>query len=132
MAAFSVFFMQSPSFLLISGPWRTSNSAIMPLAYLGFEKIPSDPQIRNLLDPVTPAGCRRPSGRSSGSWRRRRLAFLIAAGRSVAGLTAGRTQYFSSSKLHCAPLHGYAFIRGSSIMPTRPSRRCWLRLANLG
>ena len=53
MAAFSVFFMQSPSFLAhqeaMQGRERRNNAASL----FGIDKIPSDPQIRNLLDPVS-------------------------------------------------------------------------------
>ena len=70
MAAFSVFFMQSPSFLAhqeaMQGRERRNNAASL----FGIEKILSDPQIRNLLDPVTPALFQHLSGRCLACWKK--------------------------------------------------------------
>ncbi len=54
LAAFSVFFTQSPSFLAYQRDMekRTCNSNAHTL--FGMEKIPTDTHIRNLLDPVAP------------------------------------------------------------------------------
>jgi len=54
MAAFSVFFMQSPSFLahqrhLAQGHGRSNCASLF-----GIDKIPSDNHIRDLLDPAAP------------------------------------------------------------------------------
>ena len=55
LAAFSVFFMQSSSFLahqrLLQGKKGSNNARSL----FQVEKIPSDPQIRNLVDPLTNA-----------------------------------------------------------------------------
>jgi len=53
LAAFSVFFIQSPSFLahqrlLQSRKWRNNARSLFQVT-----EIPSDPQIRNLLEPLT-------------------------------------------------------------------------------
>ena len=101
MAAFSVFFMQSPSFLAhqeaMQGRERRNNAASL----FGIDKIPSDPQIRNLLDPVTPANLSAPF------WEVFNLlekSEELQAYRRLAGqwlIALDGTQYFHSSKIHC-------------------------------
>ena len=101
MAAFSVFFMQSPSFLAhqeaMQGRERRNNAASL----FGIDKIPSDPQIRNLLDPVTPADLSAPfwevfslleESEELQPYRRLAGQWLVAL---------DGTQYFHSSKIHC-------------------------------
>jgi len=101
MAAFSVFFMQSPSFLAhqeaMQGRERRNNAASL----FGIEKIPSDPQIRNLLDPVTPASLSAPfwevfslleESEQLQTYRRLDGQWLVAL---------DGTQYFHSKKIHC-------------------------------
>ena len=101
MAAFSVFFMQSPSFLAhqeaMQGRERRNNAASL----FGIDQIPSDPQIRNLLDPVTPADLSAPfwevfslleASEELQPYRRLAGQWLVAL---------DGTQYFHSSKIHC-------------------------------
>jgi hypothetical protein len=102
MAAFSVFFMQSPSFLAHQRAMEDKQQRNNAASLFGLEKIPSDPQIRNLLDPVTPAALSAPF------WAIFQL--LEEAGglhsyRCLDGqwlVSLDGTQYFSSSKVHCA------------------------------
>jgi hypothetical protein len=54
LGAFSVFFMQSPSFLAHQRDRHHCKGKDNVASLFGVEKIPSDNQIRNLLDPVTP------------------------------------------------------------------------------
>lgn len=53
-AAFSVFFMQSPSFLAHQRDMHQRKGRDNVATLFGAEKIPSDVQIRNLLDPISP------------------------------------------------------------------------------
>lgn len=53
-AAFSVFFMQSPSFLAHQRDMHQRKGRDNVVTLFGVAKIPSDVQIRNLLDPVSP------------------------------------------------------------------------------
>lgn len=53
-AAFSVFFMQSPSFLAHQRDMHQRKGRDNVATLFGVEKIPSDVQIRNLLDPISP------------------------------------------------------------------------------
>lgn len=54
LAAFSVFFMQCPSFLAYQRDMQRRKGHNNAEALFGVERIPSDGQIRNLLDPVDP------------------------------------------------------------------------------
>ncbi len=53
-AAFSVFFTQSPSFLAYQRLMEKNKGKNNISSLLGADKIPSDNQIRNLLDPLSP------------------------------------------------------------------------------
>lgn len=53
-AAFSVFFMQSPSFLAHQRSMHQRRGRDNVTTLFGVDKIPTDVQIRNLLDPVAP------------------------------------------------------------------------------
>jgi len=53
-SAFSAFFMQSPSFLAHQRTMQQRKGRNNVVTLFGVEKIPSDNQIRNLLDPITP------------------------------------------------------------------------------
>ncbi len=54
LAAFSVFFMQSPSFLAHQRDMQKRKGKDNAKGLFGIEKIPSDNQVRTLLDGVTP------------------------------------------------------------------------------
>lgn len=54
LAAFSVFFMQSPSFLAHQRDMERRKGRDNAKTLFGIEKIPSDNQLRSLLDPVRP------------------------------------------------------------------------------
>lgn len=59
-AAFSVFFMQSPSFLAYQRDMQRKKGRNNAHSLFAVERIPSDSQIRNLLDPVAPDHVREP------------------------------------------------------------------------
>lgn len=54
-AAFAVFYMQSPSFLAHQRDMHQRKGRDNAMTLFGIEQIPSDGQIRNLLDPIAPA-----------------------------------------------------------------------------
>ena len=101
LAAFSVFFMQSASFLAHQQAMQDRQRRNNAKSLFGIEQIPSDPQIRNLLDPVPPEALSAPFWEIFG--------LLQAAGelqsyRTLNGqwlVSLDGTQYFSSSKIHC-------------------------------
>ena len=102
MAAFSVFFMQSPSFLahqqrLLEGHGRSNAESLF-----GLTRIPSDNHIRAMLDPAAPAllypafaGMLNELELSGGLGAFHRLGdhLLIAL---------DGTEYFCSGNIHCA------------------------------
>jgi len=55
MAAFSVFFMQSPSFLAHQRQFEENHGRSNCASLFGIAKIPSDNHIRDMLDPASPA-----------------------------------------------------------------------------
>ena len=57
LSAFSVFFMQCPSFLSHQEFLQQEDGNNNAHTLFGIEKIPTDPQIRTLLDPVAPKYC---------------------------------------------------------------------------
>jgi hypothetical protein len=104
MAAFSVFFMQSPSFLAHqqhlargAGHGRSNCETLF-----GMHKIPSDNHIRDLLDEVPPE-CFHPPLRAAFATLERGggLAAFRRLGQHVLIAFDG-TEYFRSAKLHCS------------------------------
>jgi hypothetical protein len=101
MAAFSVFFMQSPSFLAHQEVMQQSKGQSNAASLFGLPRIPSDPHIRNLLDPLPPAALSAPF------WDIFDVlgeAGDLAAYRSFADnwlVSLDGTQYFFSTKIHC-------------------------------
>lgn len=101
VGAFSVFFMQSPSFLAHQRDMQRKQGRNNAASLFGVEQVPSDPQIRNLLDPIAPEHLRAPY------WAI--FEALQAEGHLRQHVGYGKTQlialdgtyYFSSQKLHC-------------------------------
>lgn len=101
LSAFSVFYLQAPSFLAHQKMMRQKEGRDNAESLFGIEKIPSDQHIRNLLDPVAPDNLREPF------WDIYRL--VQASGhlesyRQVAGTylcNMDGTWYFSSETIHC-------------------------------
>jgi hypothetical protein len=102
MAAFSVFFMQSPSFLAHQRQLREGHGRSNCESLFGLARIPSDNHIRDMLDPVAPAllhpvfaavlaELERSDGLSA--FRRTGEHVLIAL---------DGTEYFCSNKIGCA------------------------------
>ncbi len=60
LAAFSVFYMQSPSFLAYQRHMEEKHGRNNARSLFGVKAIPSDGQLRNLLDPVEPSHLRAP------------------------------------------------------------------------
>jgi len=101
LGAFSVFYMQAPSFLAHQRDMQKRKGQSNAQSLFETETIPSDGQIRNLLDPVEPSYLRTPF------WE---IYERLQAGKylddycSVGGtllLSFDGTQYFSSQKIHC-------------------------------
>lgn len=101
LAAFAVFFMQSPSFLARQRDMERKKGRNNARSLFGIRQIPSDPQTRNLLDPVET----EPLG--SVFWETYDLlksGEQLAMHTGVAGtelIALDGTQHLSSQKIHC-------------------------------
>jgi hypothetical protein len=101
LGAFSVFFTQSPSFLAHQRDMERRRRRNNARSLFGIEQIPSDGQIRNLLDPVDPTHLREPF------WEVYRCLDEdghLERHRGVDGtrlISLDGTQYFSSQEIHC-------------------------------
>src|SRR3972149_7240144 len=60
LGAFGVFFTQSPSFLAYQRDMQRRTGRNNAWSLFGVGQIPSDPQIRNLLDPIAPMQLQMP------------------------------------------------------------------------
>src|SRR5512139_690632 len=54
LGAFAVFFTQSPSFLAYQRDMQRRKGRNNAQSLFGIDQVPTDPQIRNLLDPISP------------------------------------------------------------------------------
>jgi hypothetical protein len=101
LGAFSVFFMQSPSFLAHQRDMQRKRGENNAHSLFGVERIPSDGQIRNLLDPVKPAHLR------ASFWEVYRCldeGGYLDQHHGIEGtrlISLDGSQYFSSQEIHC-------------------------------
>jgi hypothetical protein len=101
LGAFSVFYLQSPSFLAYQQQMRKQQGRDNAKSLFGIENIPSDAQIRNLLDPVDPSLLRESFWEIYG---RLQASGYLDSYRHVGGTllcSLDGTRYFSSEKIHC-------------------------------
>lgn len=101
MSAFSVFFTQSPSFLAHQRDMKLRKGRSNAESLFELSEIPSDNQIRNLLDPVSPEHLET-------VYRQTFLALeqtdILKSRRSFANqllVAIDGTEYFSSKAIHC-------------------------------
>jgi hypothetical protein len=113
MAAFSVFFMQSPSFLAHQRQFEEGHGRSNCASLFGIAKIPSDNHIRDMLDPASPALLHPVFAETVEQLRR------IDGGLDVFRRLGGRvlialdgTEYHCSRNIHCS--HCSARVRGKS------------------
>ncbi|MBN3924520.1 MAG: ISNCY family transposase, partial [Nostoc sp. NMS4] len=102
MAAFSVFFTQSPSFLDHQRLMKSNKGKDNAESLFSIETIPSDNQIRNLLDPV-PATTIFMAFQKVYQWLEKKGVlerFLYLDGEILVALDG--TEYFSSKKINCS------------------------------
>ena len=101
LSAFSVFFMQCPSFLEYQRTLEQAHGENNARTLFGVHDIPSDNQIRTLLDP-TPPSMVKPA--YSSLFKALQESGLVDSHRSLNGsllLALDGTEYFSSNCLHC-------------------------------
>jgi len=101
MGAFSVFYMQAPSFLAYQRDMRRKKQRDNAQGLFGIERIPSDGQIRNLLDPIEPERLYEPFWEIYG-WLEE--SGQLAEFQGVGGtrlISLDGSQYFVSQDIHC-------------------------------
>ena len=102
LGAFAVFFMQSPSFLARQRDMQRLKGQNNASSLFGLDEVPSDPQIRNLLDPVAPEHLAAPFWQV---FEHLRAGDDLKAYQGHLGpwlCALDGTQYFGSEKIHCA------------------------------
>lgn len=114
VAAFSIFFMQSPSFLAHQRRLQEGHGRSNCESLFGLTKIPSDNHIRAMLDPVTPTslypvfgGVLEELQRADGLQAFRRLGDHVL-------IALDGTEYFCSKKIHCGHCSQRARAGGQS------------------
>jgi len=101
LGAFSVFYMQSRSFLAHQRDMQRKKGQNNAQGLFGVKQVPSDGQIRNLLDPVEPAELREPFWEI---YHRLEQTGYLGQYRGVDGtllVSLDGSQYFSSQEIHC-------------------------------
>jgi hypothetical protein len=101
MGTFSVFFTQSPSFLAHQRDLKLRKGRSNVENLFDLRNIPSDNQIRNLLDPVSPSHLDR---RYRQIFQALEKTDVLKRYRSFANhflVALDGTEYFSSKKIHC-------------------------------
>ena len=99
MAAFAMFSLKDPSLLAFDHRRRDPNDNFRSI--YGISRIPSDSQMRAVLDPVDPAGLRAPFREIFRRLQRGKALkrFVFLDGHYLVSLDG--TTYFSSAKIHC-------------------------------
>ena len=113
LAAFAVFFMQSPSFLSYQQDMERRCDRNNARSLFGVQRIPSDGQIRNLLDPLEPGLL---GAAFWGVYAALEGGGYLEGYRGVGGsrlISLDGTQYFSSRKVHCANCR--VMVRGKQV-----------------
>jgi len=112
MAAFSTFFMQSPSFLAHQTALERGRGTSNCRTLFAMEKIPSDNHIRSMLDPVPPDLLLPMFGKCLAVLEKDHglAAFQRLGGHVLIALDG--TEYFCSQKLNCANCSSRARANG--------------------
>jgi hypothetical protein len=101
LGAFGVFFMQCPSFLAYQRDMQRRKGCNNAQSLFGVGHIPSDPQIRNLLDPIVPTALGAVFWTILGRLVANKsiMATFAYEGQWLCSLDG--TQYFGSDTIHC-------------------------------
>lgn len=100
-SAFSVFFMQSPSFLAHQRDLQRKKGENNARNLFGIEEIPTDPQIRNLLDPIEPSNLHAPYWQIYAGLEAQGHLEKHRGHKATLLCSLDGTYYFSSQKIHC-------------------------------
>lgn len=101
LGAFGIFFTQSPSFLEYQRQLQQRQGSNNAQTLFGVQDIPSDNQVRNLLDPIAPNHLNPIFTDIFEHLEQQRLLepFRVLDNQLLVSLDG--TQYFSSKKIHC-------------------------------
>ncbi len=102
LGAFSVFFMQSASFLAHQEEMQNHEGHNNAVSLFGLKAIPSDNQIRNLLDRLEPSHLFPVFAKVSGLLEQNGELQAFRTFRDNLLIILDGTQYFSSKEIHCA------------------------------
>jgi len=102
LAAFSLFFMQSPSFLAHQRDMQRRKGKNNAQSVFGVERIPSDGQIRNILDPVEPKRLGQPFWEIYGLLQADGQLERYQGIEDTLLVSLDGSQYFSSQKIQCS------------------------------
>jgi hypothetical protein len=101
LGAFGVFFTQSPSFLAYQRDMQRRQGRNNAQSLLGLDQVPTDPQIRNLLDPIAPEHLVAPFWQVFAELQQ---GDYLKAHQGWLGpwlLAFDGTHYFHSTEIHC-------------------------------
>jgi hypothetical protein len=101
LGAFAVFFTQSPSFLAYQRDMQRNKGHNNAQSLFGVDQVPTDPQIRNLLDPIAPEHL---AGAFWQVFEHLHKGGYLQAYHGWLGpwlLAFDGTQYFHSTEIHC-------------------------------
>lgn len=101
LSAYSVFFMQSSSFLAHQRDMNKRKGQDNARTLFGVSKIPSDNQIRNLLDPVTPDHFHRDFSWIHGELKQSGCLTAFQDYKSTYLIPLDGVVFHSSEKIHC-------------------------------
>jgi hypothetical protein len=101
MGAFSVFFIQSPSFLAHQREMNLRKGRSNVEKLFGVREIPSDNQIRNLLDPIEPANLGRYYWQILNAVKEAGILEEYRSFSQQVLIAMDGTEYYSSKKIHC-------------------------------
>ncbi|MCP4724409.1 MAG: ISNCY family transposase [bacterium] len=102
LAAFSIFFTQSPSFLAFQKGMMESRGASNCQTIFNMTEIPSDAQIRNVLDSVPPEAIYPVFDKITAMMNKDGILDDFRCIKNDLLLILDGTQYFSSDKIHCS------------------------------
>jgi len=114
LGAFSVFFTQSPSFLAYQRDLKLRKGRSNAEKLFDLRDIPSDNQIRSLLDPISP---RHLEGYYRQIFRELERSEVLIGFQSFANkllVAMDGTEYFSSKKIHCEQCSQRALKNGET------------------
>lgn len=101
LGAFAVFFTQSPSFLAYQRDMKARKGKSNAHTLFGLEEIPTDNQIRTLLDPVSPELVFPLFAQGLATVEQTKQLALFRSWQNRLLVVLDGTQYFSSQKISC-------------------------------